>query len=59
MLSSAAASRTLAQDAAPATAPWQLSVTPYLWATALKGDAGVGRTDAGVDVSCCARATSA
>ncbi|MFL5337458.1 MAG: hypothetical protein ACJ8H8_30865 [Geminicoccaceae bacterium] len=41
-----------AQDsAAPGADRWQLSVTPYLWATALKGDAGVGRTDAKVDAS--------
>jgi hypothetical protein len=35
----------------PAPAPLELSVTPYLWATALKGDAGVGRTKADVDAS--------
>ena len=23
--------------------PWQLSITPYLWATAMKGDVGIGR----------------
>jgi hypothetical protein len=41
-----------AQDAAPASPPWQLSLTPYLWATALKGDVGVGRRiDAEVDAS--------
>ena len=51
MLSAAATSPTLAQDTAPATASWQLSVTPYLWATALKGDARVGRTKADVDAS--------
>ena len=31
--------------------PWQLSITPYLWAVALKGDLGVGRIDANVDAS--------
>ena len=31
--------------------PWQLSITPYLWAVALKGDVGVGKTDADVDAS--------
>src|SRR4051812_49412497 len=31
--------------------PWQFSITPYLWATALKGDVGVGRTSADVDAS--------
>jgi hypothetical protein len=51
-----------AQEAAPtAAAPsglaqatagsWELSVTPYLWATALKGDVGIGRTEANVDAS--------
>jgi hypothetical protein len=41
-----------AQDAAPASPPWELSLTPYLWATALKGDVGVGsRIDADVDAS--------
>ena len=38
-------------DDTPATAPWQLSVTPYLWATALKGDVRVGRTKRQVDAS--------
>ena len=38
-------------DDTPATAPLQLSVTPYLWATALKGDVRVGRTKADVDAS--------
>jgi hypothetical protein len=51
-----------AQEAAPTAAapsglaqatagPWELSVTPYLWATALKGDVGIGRTEANVDAS--------
>lgn len=41
-----------AQDVASARSePWQLSVTPYLWATAMKGNAGLGKTDADVDVS--------
>ena len=31
--------------------PWQLSITPYVWGTALKGDVGVGKTDANVDAS--------
>jgi hypothetical protein len=35
----------------PATARWEFSLTPYLWATALKGDAGVGQTSADVDAS--------
>ena len=29
----------------------EVSLTPYVWATALKGDAGVGRVDADVDTS--------
>ena len=40
-----------AEDAAPASAPWQLSVTPYLWALSVKGDVGVGETEADVDAS--------
>jgi hypothetical protein len=40
-----------AEDAAPASAPWELSVTPYLWALSLKGDVGVGRAEADVDAS--------
>jgi hypothetical protein len=41
-----------AQDVAPAADHWELSLTPYLWATALKGDVGVGRRiDADVDAS--------
>ena len=40
-----------AEDKAPATAPLELSITPYLWAVALKGDVGVGRIDADVDAS--------
>ena len=41
-----------ADDPAPGSAaPWQLSVTPYVWGTALKGDVGVGRTSADVDAS--------
>ena len=31
--------------------PWQLNITPYLWAVALKGDLGVGGIDADVDAS--------
>ena len=31
--------------------PWQLSITPYVWGVALKGDVGVGKTDADVDAS--------
>ena len=30
-----------AEEAAPAAAPWKLSVTPYAWATSLHGKAGV------------------
>ena len=30
-----------AEDAAPATAPWKLSVTPYAWAISLHGNAGI------------------
>ena len=30
---------------------WKLSVAPYVWATALKGDAGVAGTEAEVDAS--------
>jgi hypothetical protein len=33
------------------SAPWQLTVTPYVWGTALKGDVGVGKTSAKVDAS--------
>ena len=40
----------MAPEAAKAD-PWQLSITPYVWGTALKGDAGVGKTDAKVDAS--------
>jgi hypothetical protein len=40
-----------AEDAAPASAPWQLSLTPYVWALSMKGDVGVGRAEADVDVS--------
>jgi hypothetical protein len=41
-----------AQDSAPAgTDRLELSVTPYVWATALKGDVGVGKTSADVDAS--------
>ena len=40
-----------AQETAVGSPRWQLSVTPYVWATALKGDAGVGRVDASVDAS--------
>jgi hypothetical protein len=40
-----------AQEEAPVTAGWALSQTPHLWATALKGDVGVGRTKADVDAS--------
>jgi hypothetical protein len=40
-----------ADDPAPVTTPWQLSITPYVWGTALKGDVGVGRADAKVDAS--------
>jgi hypothetical protein len=40
-----------AEDAAPASAPWELSVTPYVWALTLKGDVGIGRTEADVDAS--------
>jgi hypothetical protein len=40
-----------AEDAAPASAPWELSVTPYVWALSLKGDVGIGRIEADVDAS--------
>jgi hypothetical protein len=40
-----------AEDAAPTSAPWELSVTPYLWALAMKGDVGIGRVEADVDAS--------
>lgn len=50
-----------AQEAAPAagpslveetrSAPWELAVTPYIWAVALKGDVGIGQTKADVDAS--------
>ena len=41
----------LAQEPAPASDRWQLSITPYVWGTALKGDVGVGKTKAKVDAS--------
>ncbi len=40
-----------AEDAATGSAPWQFSITPYVWGTALTGDVGVGKTDANVDAS--------
>ena len=40
-----------AEDAAPPSAPWELSLTPYLWALSMKGDVGVGQTEADVDAS--------
>jgi hypothetical protein len=40
-----------AQDPANARAPWELSVTPYVWGTAMKGDAGLGRINGEVDAS--------
>lgn len=41
-----------AQEAAAGNADrWEFSLTPYVWGTALKGDAGVGRTEANVDAS--------
>ena len=54
----AGSSPAAAQDTKPSTSsalpdprPWEVSLTPYVWATALKGDAGVGRVDADVDTS--------
>ena len=43
----------VAQDAGAVTGSdrWQLSISPYVWGTALKGDVGVGKTDAKVDAS--------
>ena len=38
-----------AEEAAPAAAPWKLSVTPYAWATSLHGKAGVKGKTADVD----------
>lgn len=41
-----------AQDAASGNADkWEFSLTPYVWGTALKGDVGIGKTDADVDAS--------
>lgn len=41
-----------AQEPVPAGAGrWQLSLAPYVWGTALKGDVGIGKTDAKVDAS--------
>ena len=40
-----------AEDAAPARAPWKLSVTPYIWATSLDGKAGVAGKEVDFDVS--------
>lgn len=49
-----------AQEAAPVgtsiaeetrAAPWQLTLAPYIWGTALDGDVGVGKTSAKVDAS--------
>ena len=34
-----------------AAEPWQLSITPYVWGVALKGDVGIGGIDADVDAS--------
>ena len=31
--------------------PWQLTIAPYLWAVALHGDVGVGKSSADVDAS--------
>ena len=61
-LSLAALSRPVtAQEAAPGAgaslaeetkaAPWQITVSPYVWALALNGDVGVGKTKANVDAS--------
>jgi hypothetical protein len=33
-----------------ASAPWELAITPYAWATSLHGDVGLGRRTADVDV---------
>ena len=38
-----------AQDGATGADRWQLSIAPYVWGTALKGDVGVGRTESSVD----------
>ncbi len=49
-----AAAAPAAAPAAPEAAtaePWQLSITPYVWGVALKGDVGVGKASANVDVS--------
>ena len=52
LLSCIVGSPARAQDSAPAGAErLEISVTPYVWATALKGDVGVGRTSADVDAS--------
>ena len=47
-----AATTASAQAAPPAAANgWTFTVAPYLWATALDGDASVGRVDTDVDMS--------
>ncbi len=46
-----AAGAATSPPAAPQAAPWTLSITPYVWGTALKGDVGVGKTKANVDAS--------
>ena len=47
-----------AQDTKPSAppapvdpAPWEVSLTPYLWALSLKGDVGVGQVNADVDAN--------
>jgi hypothetical protein len=40
-----------ALDTSPAAEPWQVSLTPYLWAISLNGDVGVAGKSADVDVS--------
>ena len=45
------AAHAVAEGQPPGSDRWEVSVTPYVWATALKGDVGVGRTNADVDAS--------
>jgi hypothetical protein len=40
-----------AEEPQAASQPWEFSITPYVWGTALKGDVGAGRTNADVDAS--------
>lgn len=51
LITGMAAGPAAAQNPAPDPDRWQLSIAPYLWGVAIKGDVGVGKTDARVDAS--------